>query len=460
MSDYSRRETLKWLGATGTAGVIGLAGCSQQEDGGGGDGEDGGGGDGEDGGDDMDGEDGGDGGDDMDGEDGSDGGDDDMDGGEAIQMGTLFPITGTNSPFGGGHQQAANLAIEEINAAGGPLDREIEVTNRDTEGNPSRASQKFQTMINEQGIVGLVGPYSSGIGTTLAPVARDNRVMEVSNGNTSPALATAGVNDENDVKYYGRTSPNDTQQGLVVARIMNETLEADTASFLFVDNPYGEGLADVARENFDGETLNFVGYSKQTSDYTSTLDSVFEGDPDVVGAVMYPGNGRTILNQWDRGGYGGQWVAAEAIWSPELLSDLADIVEDMYVTSPQTADSETFQENMGGMDAITQFAPHAYDATYLEALALQRAGEASGTGIAENIRAVSRPDGTDVGVAEFETGKEELANGNEVNYDGASGNVDLNENLEPVVPYRIMQVADGEAQLQEEVPVDFFEGKI
>jgi len=438
MSDYSRRETLKWLGATGTVGVIGLAGCSQQEDGGGGDGGDGG------------------------DEDMEDGGDEDMEdgGGEAIQMGTLFPITGTNSPYGGGHQQAANLAVEEINAAGGPLDREIQMTNSDTEGAPSRASQKFQTMINEQGIVGLVGPYSSGIGTTLAPVARDNRVMEVSNGNTSPALATAGVNEENGVKYYGRTSPNDTQQGLVVARIMNETLGAETASFLFVDNPYGEGLADVASENFDGETLNMVGYSQETSDYTSTLDSVFDGDPDVVGAVMYPGNGRTILQQWDRGGYGGQWVAAEAIWSPELLSDLADIVEGMYVTSPQTADSATFQENMGGEGSITQFAPHAYDATYLEALAIQRAGEASGTGIAENIRAVSRPDGTDIGVAEFGTGKEELANGNEVNYDGASGDVDLNENLEPVVPYRILQVSDGEAQLQEEVPVDFFEGKI
>ena len=204
---------------------------------------------------------------------------------------------------------------------------------------------------------------------------------------------------------------------------------------------------------------------RQFADYDCGPDGglvrlVFEGDPDAVGAVMYPGNGRTILNQWDQGGYGGQWVAAEAILSPQLLSDLSDIVEGMYVTSPQTADSATFQENMGGEGSITQFAPHAYDATYLEALAIQRAGEASGTGIAENIRAVSRPEGTNVGVAEFEAGKQALENDEEINYDGTSGNVDLNENLEPVVPYRILQVSDGEAQLQEEVPVDFFEGKI
>jgi branched-chain amino acid transport system substrate-binding protein len=285
--------------------------------------------------------------------------------------------------------------------------------------------------------------------------------MEISNGNTSPALATAGVNEDNGAKYYGRTAPNDVQQALVVARVLNQIVGADTASFLYVDNPYGQGLAEAASEAFSGETLNMVAYTKATNDYTSTLDAVFDGDPDAVGAVMYPGNGRTILRQWNQGGYGGQWVGAEAIWSPQMLSDLSDIVEGMYITSPQTANSETFQENMGGTDQITQFAPHAYDGAYLMGLAMEKAGEASGTAIAENVRSVSRSnDGdTTVSVAEFDAGKEALSSG-DVNYEGASGSVDLNEDLEPVVPYRIMEVSSGEAQLSEEVPLSYFEGKI
>ncbi|WP_251341794.1 ABC transporter substrate-binding protein [Haloplanus halophilus] len=453
MSDHSRRDVLRGLGATGTAGIVSLAGCSQQEGDGGGSTptatEMDGGGD--------DGGDGGDGGDTATETEG------DMGGGEPIALGSIFPITGTNSAYGGGHQQAFNLAVEEINDSGGVLGgREITPINRDTEGSPSRSAQKFRTMINQEGIVGLVGPYSSGIGTTLAPIARDNRVMEVSNGNTSPALATAGVNESNGVKYYGRTSPNDVQQALVMARVLNQSIEAESASFLYVDNPYGQGLAEAASQNFEGETLNMVAYSQATSDYTSTLDSVFEGDPDAVGAVMYPGNGRTILQQWNQGGYGGQWVGAEAILSPQLLSDLSEIVEGMYITSPQTANSETFQENMGGQGNITQFAPHAYDATYLMGFAMEKAGEASGTGIARNIRSVSRPnDGdTTVSVAEFGAGKEAIGAGDPINYDGASGSVDLNENLEPVVPYRILQVQSGEAQVVEEVPLSYFEGKI
>jgi branched-chain amino acid transport system substrate-binding protein len=444
MSEQTRRDLLKRLGVGSTAGVVSLAGCAQQSEDGG-DGSSGGETTATEAGDES-----------M----STESGDGESGGGESITIGTLFPVTGTNSAYGGGHQEAANLAVEEINAAGGPLDREVTTINRDTEGNPSRAAQKFRTMINEEGIVGLVGPYSSGIGTTLAPVARDNRVMEVSNGNTSPALATAGVNEDNGVKYYGRTSPNDVQQALVMGRILNQRVEAETASFLYVDNPYGQGLAEQASENFEGETLSMVGYSQQTNDYTSTLDSVFEGDPDAVGAVMYPGNGRTILNQWNQGGYGGQWVAAEAILAPQLLSDLSDIVEGMFITSPQTANSETFISNMGGESAVTQFAPHAYDATYLEALAIQQAGEASGTAIAENIRSVSQGDGTTVGVGEFEAGKTALANDESVNYDGASGSVDLNENVEPVVPYRILEVTGGEAEVIEEVPLSYFEGKM
>ncbi|MFB6256623.1 MAG: ABC transporter substrate-binding protein, partial [Haloplanus sp.] len=283
------------------------------------------------------------------------------------------------------------------------------------------------------------------------------------NGNTSPALATAGVNESNGVKYYGRTSPNDVQQALVMARVLNQSIQAETASFLYVDNPYGQGLAEAASENFNGETLNMVAYSKATSDYTSTLNSVFEGDPEAVGAVMYPGNGRTILRQWNQGGYGGEWVGAEAILSPQLLSDLSDIVEGMFITSPQTANSQTFQENMGGESNITQFAPHAYDATYLMGFAIEKAGEASGTGIATNIRSVSRPNSegdTEVSVAEFQAGKDAIGNGNAIDYDGASGTVDLNQNLEPVVPYRILQVQNGEANVVEEVPLSYFEGKI
>ena len=396
--------------------------------------------------------------------------------GGPIEMGSILPITGALSAYGSGMQKAANLAVQNVNDAGGPLDRQINMTNKDSETKPARAIQKYNSLVNEQGIIGFVGAASSGVSVPLAQNVAADQVMQVSNASTSPALAELGYSQDGNVKYFGRTSPNDGQQGIVMGRIMSEDkyIGADKAAFLFVNNPYGKGLAEKASQQFQGETTAMVGYSKQTTDYTSTLDKVFAGNPDAVGFVGYPGNGRTILKQWQNGGYGGQWVLSEGLNSKEFFSSLSQITDGMYVASPnpeQTKGASKFEEMMGEQ-AGTLFAPHAYDALFLQALAIEAAGEASGTAIAKNIRSVSRFEGEDtaettqqgganiVTVDEFQKAKELLANDADINYQGASSPVNLNESLEPLNQFAIMQVKSGSAKVLETIPRSFFRGKL
>ncbi len=436
------------LKSIGAAGVIGLAGCATDEGGDGGDG-----GDGSDGGDDMDGEDGGD---DMDGEDGGD----DMDS-EPIPMGSILPITGSLEAYGSGMQAAVDLAVTHINETGGVLGREIDITHTDSETRAEAGVNRFESLVAEEDIVGFVGAASSGVSTPLAERVGDEEVMQVSNASTSPVLAELGYNDD-DVKFFARTAPNDGQQGIVMGQILDDFIEAETASFLFVDNPYGEGLANKASEAYSGETLNMVGYGQDAADYTSTLDQVFEGDPDGVGFVGYPANGRTIMQQWDQGGYGGEWVLSEGVNSPEdFFQPLESIVEGMYLASPSsedTAGAETFEEEMG--ESNTLFAPHAYDGMMLQALAMERAGEVSSTAVAENIQAVSRPEGETVTVDEFDRAKQLIMDGEEINYEGASSPVDLNDNLEPLNRFAILQIEGAEAQELEVVERSAFEGEL
>jgi len=446
------------LKSIGAAGVIGLAGCATDEGGDGGDG----GGDGGDGSDGSDGDDGG-----SDGGDGGDGGDGDGDGdgddmeSDPIPMGSILPITGSLEAYGSGMQAAVDLAVQHINEAGGPLDREIDINHTDSETRPEAGVNRLQTLISDNDIVGFVGAASSGVSTPLAESVGDEEVMQVSNASTSPVLAELGYNDD-DVKFFARTAPNDGQQGIVMGRILDDFIEAETAAFLYVDNPYGEGLANTASEAFDGETLNMVGYGQDAADYTSTLDQVFEGDPDGVGFVGYPGNGTTIMQQWDQGGYGGEWVLSEGVNSPEdFFQPLEDIVEGMYLASPQpedTAGADRYAEAIG--EENTLFAPHAYDAMFLMALAMERAGEASSTAIAQNIRAVSRPEGETVTVNEFDRAKELLGNDEEINYEGASSPVDFNENLEPLNRFAILQIQDAQAETLETIPREEFEGEL
>jgi branched-chain amino acid transport system substrate-binding protein len=383
-------------------------------------------------------------------------------GGEPIQMGSILPITGSLSAYGQGMQDAVNLAKEHINDAGGPLGRTVKVAKRDSETKPSKASQKYKSLVNEQGIVGFVGAASSGVSVPLAKNIASDGVMQVSNASTTPALSEIGY--DGDVKYFGRTAPNDGQQGIVMGRIMNESdyIGAKTAAFLYVNNAYGEGLAEKAKAAFDGEEVGMVPYDKKSSDYTSTLDKLFEEDPDAIGFVGYPGNGKTILKQWDNGGYGGEWVLSEGLNDKGFFQELSDITDGMYLASPspESADksASAYEEGMGDK-AGTLFAAHAYDGLFLQALAVHKAGEASGEAIAKNIRSVSR-EGTKVYAGEFQKAKDLLDDGENINYQGASSPVDMNENLEPLNRFAIMQVQQGERTELTQIPRSEFEGKL
>jgi len=392
-------------------------------------------------------------------------GDDEMeDGGssEPIPMGSILPITGSLEAYGSGMQAAVDLAVQHVNDAGGPLDRQIEVNHTDSETRPEAGVNRFQTLVAENNIIGFVGAASSGVSTAIAEQVGGEQVMEVSNASTSPVLAELGYGDSDDTKYFARTSPNDGQQGIIMGRVLDNYIEAESAAFLYVDNPYGEGLADKASEAFSGETLNMVGYGQDQADYTSTLDQVFQGNPDGVGFVGYPGNGTTIMRQWNQGGYGGEWVLSEGVNSPDdFFEPLSDIVEGMYVASPQPEETEgqsRFTEAMGEQNTL--FAPHAYDAMFLMALAMERAGEASGTAMAKNIRAVSRSPGETVTVNDFDKAKQLLADGNEINYEGASSPVNMNEALEPLNRFGILQVENAQTKTLETIERSFFEGKL
>ncbi len=414
MSDsgrQSRRTFLKGAGAVGTVGLTGLSGCIGDITGGGG----------------------------------------------PIPFGSILPITGSLSDFGGGMQSAVELAEQHINDAGGPLGRDITVSYTDSETKPEVGQQKYSQLVDENDIIGFVGAASSGVSTPIAEQVASDQVMQVSNASTSPALAEIGY--DGDTKYFGRTAPNDVQQGQVMGRILNngDFIGADTAAFLHVDNPYGQGLAEGASEAFDGETVGMVGYAQQTNDYTSTLDSLFSEDPDAIGFVGYPGNGRTILQQWNDGGYGGEWVLSEGLNSGEFFSDLSDIVAGMYVASPdpeQTAGADTFNSEMGS--SPTLFAPHAYDALFMMALAAHKGGEASGTAIAQNLQSISR-EGETVTVGEFEKAKGLIDDGTDINYQGASSPVDMNSALEALNQFAVLQVQDdGSAESLVTIPRDEF----
>ena len=394
--------------------------------------------------------------------------------GEAIPLASFCPLSGAGGAFGPGQQAGFNLAVEDMNSAGGVLGgRQFNAINRNTETKPSRAASKLQTVISNENIEAFVGTWSSGVSATLAPIAADNEIMQMGNGTTSPTLASQGwvETDDGPLKYMGRTSPNDGAQGLAMGGVMNDTIEAESAAFMHVDNPYGAGLARKASQAFDGETTAMVPVAKQTSDYSSALDEVFADDPDVFGLIVYPANGRSILKQWNRGGYGGTLLMSESMFLQDLFNDLSDIVADSYITTVRPNRNPSYEYFNGALQTRmdqepTTFSHHSYDSAMLIGLAAHKAGEFSGTAIAQNIQSVSRPPGEEIfaGAEEFEKAKGLIDEGTEINYQGASSNTNLNCFVEPYNRFSGNRLVSGDGGINVErvssIPADFFEGKL
>jgi branched-chain amino acid transport system substrate-binding protein len=298
--------------------------------------------------------------------------------------------------------------------------------------------------------------------------------MRVGDGATSATLAEEGWReiDGELLKLMGRTSPNDGSQGIAMAGALNDIIEADSAAFMHVDNPYGAGLARKAKAAFDGETTAMVPVAKQTSDYSSALDEVFADDPEVFGLIVYPANGESILKQWNRGGYGGTLVMSESMFLPDLFDELSNILMDSYITTvrpDRTDESYSYftDEMKNTMDQEpTTFSSHSYDAAFLIGLAAQKAGEFTGTAIARNIKSVSRPPGEKIvaGPEGFQKAKQLLDSGDQINYQGASSNCNLNCFVEPYNRFSVNQLVEGEGGIDVEqlstIPADFFEGKL
>lgn len=376
---------------------------------------------------------------------------------EPIPIGSILPITGALEDFGPGMEDAMEVAVNEINDAGGILGREVDWIPRDSETDPVQGEERYSELVTEHDVPAFVGAASSGVSAPIAENTADDQVMQVSPASTSPIFVDIGW--DGDIKYFGRTAPNDGQQGLVMAWVMNEVLEAETAAFLFIDNPYGEGLAEVNRGAFEGEDVGFVGYDEEDPDFSATLDSLFANDPETIGFVGYTGEGRSIMTLWDEGGYGGDWVLSEGLHASEFLTDLSDILEGFHITTPdpeETPGRDAFAAAFPG-ELSGVFEPHTYDAMILIALAMHHSGEATGQGVASSFMDIAVGPGEEVTAMEYAEAIDLLDDGEDIQYIGASSPLDMNENREALNPFAAQVIhGDGSTETIETFPIQWF----
>jgi len=358
-----------------------------------------------------------------------------------LRIGTLLSLTGGLDDFGPGDTKGAQLAVEEINAAGGVLGHDIELFSEDDQTDPTAAAGAATKLITNNGVNAIVGSQFSGGSTAVLTIARDNGVVMVSPSATSPALS---LNTTDPDGWFFRTAPSDNLQGVVAANYLYTNLSLRYVNIMARNDPYGNGLAGVVKDKFIalGGTVNRTEIIPVgLTDYTTAINTVFSSDPQAVYFIAFTDEALIIMKQWQAGlsanpGWDRQWVFSEGLKSQLFMDQLRDPSVGVDVTkilgttpvSPFGAIYDSFVTKYKARffnQTPVLYAENTYDAVYLIALAAQKAGSVEGASIKSQLISVSAPGGTVIKPGQWAQALTALAGGGDVNWEGAAGSEDF-----------------------------------
>ncbi|MGX1098454.1 ABC transporter substrate-binding protein [Amorphus sp. MBR-141] len=346
-----------------------------------------------------------------------------------LKIGALMPMTGDLSAYGEADLSGIQLAAEEINAGGG----KVEIVVADTQTNPQAGVDAAQKLVNVEGVNAIVGALSSGVTIPVATsITSREGVLQITSASTSPTITTLKDND-----FLFRTVPSDAFQGIALAKLVTEK-GVKNVSIIYVNNAYGQGLADAfakAYQGMNGTVTESIPFEAGQASYRGELQRAKTGDAEALLLVAYPENGTVILKQSLEGGYFDKFIFTDGMKAPEVIEQIgADYMNGSYGSVPQSPESDgltKFQDAYKAKNGEIPPLPYidtAYDATMLIALAAVKAGSNDRTAIRNALREVANPPGEKVGPGDYAKAVELLKAGTDINYEGAAGSQDFDDN--------------------------------
>ena len=383
-----------------------------------------------------------------------------------LKLGTLLPTTGDLSSIGQNMPVAVDLAVKTINACGGVNDKSVALINEDSQTDPTAGSAAITKLAEVDKVAGVIGAFASSVSSAAVDVAVRNQVMLVSPGSTSPVFTQRAKNGEFQ-GFWARTAPPDTYQARALAALAQKKGFKDVSTVV-INNDYGVGFEREfvqAFEKLGGTAANKnqpVRYDPKATTLDSEARKAFGSKPDAVAAVLYAETGSVLLKAaFEQGLTESVTVMlTDGVYSEDFTKQVGktgdgkSIISGALGTVPG-ADGQALSnlsalwKEKKGKD-LTAFVPHSWDAAVLMMLAAEAADQNTGTGIKGKIREVANAPGKEV--SDPCEAMELLRNGEEINYQGASGNVDIDENGDVVGSYDVWTVKpDGSLEVIDKV---------
>jgi len=353
---------------------------------------------------------------------------------ESFKIGSLNPVTGAGSPYGGGMLKAIQLAVAEVNGAGGAGGAKFEVFAEDSQTNPQAAVLGAKKLLDVQKVKAILGAWSSGEALAVIPITNDANILFMHSAG-APALSVAPAN----VKKLGfRFQATNERFGRAFAQIAKKENFKRPATMAF-NNASGVGNTEGFKKAWTamkGTVVAGVVYEPNRPTYRSELQEVLRAKPDVIVTGSYLADTTIILREWYQTGQPARWIIPGWAANADLLKALGPEVTEgiISVESISAEDSpayksfaDRFAKQTGMQASDNVYAAMAYDEVVILALAVQALGpNATGEALGKKVHEFGVPGGTVVN--SFAEGKKALAAGTRITYSGASSAFNFDEN--------------------------------
>jgi neutral amino acid transport system substrate-binding protein len=360
---------------------------------------------------------------------------------ESLRLGALLPITGDLSSIGAPMIKSIDFLVETVNKCGGVLGKPIAYFKEDDRTDPPAGAEAMTKLVKVDNVGAVIGSFASSVSTAALAIAVPNKVVMISPGSTSPVFTERAKKGEFK-GYWNRTAPPDTYQALALANLAYKKGARKVAT-LVINNDYGVGFEKafvVAFEKLGGTIVNKIKptrYDPKATTFEAEAKGAFGSKPDAVAAILYPDSGGAVIKAAFEQGLTKdvKILLTDGVKTedfPKLIGNTPEgklILAGAIGTVPG-ADGKSLAEftksykEKTGQD-LGAFVPHSYDAAALVAIAAEAAKDGTGEAIKSKMREVANAPGQEV--SDVCEAIKLVKAGTDIDYQGASGNVDLDE---------------------------------
>jgi branched-chain amino acid transport system substrate-binding protein len=381
----------------------------------------------------------------------------------------LIPLTGPLAEFGANFMQVGDLAARNLGEAGFP----VELRYADTETSAIPGVEAARTLVDIEGVQVLIGAAASGVTMPIAQsVSIPGQIPQISNASTNPLMSV--LPDDVGKDFLFRTCTSDAIQGVALGMLAAEQ-GYKTASIMWVNNSYGEGLSEQFTHSFElrgGKVLESVPHDEAPAPtYVSELQKATEGNPDVLVCISYPGHATVYLKEAIEGAFIDEFLFCDGTKSVEMPGEIGpEYLDGMVGTMPvasEAASPDIFDEEFAklyGEPPPLPFMTNLYDAVVVAGLAAAKC-EADGVeitpvNIRDRLREVANSPGEAIipGPEGLMKGLDLLKAGQDINYEGVVG-LDFDDVGDMVGPIEVWKYVTEEPYLERvrietEIPIE------